>query len=362
MDIVLEVVDTFALDYAYAYLLPAGAAPYDLLNHGANGTISALASTWEYKPASTYVNFLPSAAAYMSAWPRDYIWRQFISLFLITWYVSVWPTHLILTANTPRFFGVLLYFIVATASYYLIFDHNTFTHPKFLKNQVKLEMLQANSAMPLMSLLTAVCFVAECRGYSKLYDTTADGPGLWYNILQFPLFLFFTDFFIYLIHRGLHYPGVYKALHKPHHKWIMPTPFASHAFHPLDGFAQSIPYHVFPFIFPLQKVAYVGLFVFINVWTILIHDGEFVTQSPAINGAACHTMHHLYFNYNYGQYFTLWDRVGGSYRAPNPELFSRESKMGKKEWERQVKEMERIQKEVEGEDDRTYGQDSKKKI
>ena len=222
-------------------------------------------------------------------------------------------------------------------------------------------MIQANTAMPVMSLLTAVCFVLECRGYTKLYDKTEDGPGRWYNILQFPLFLLFTDCFIYLIHRGLHHPSVYKTLHKPHHKWIMPTPFASHAFNPFDGFAQSIPYHVFPFIFPLQKLAYVALFMFINIWTILIHDGEFVTSHPAVNGAACHTIHHLYFNYNYGQFFTLWDRIGGSYRKPNMELFSKESKMGPKEWARQVKEMEKIQKEVEGEDDRSYGAEEGKK-
>ena len=50
----------------------------------------------------------------------------------------------------------------------------------------------------------------------------------------------------------------------------MPTPFASHAFHPLDGFSQSVPYHMFPFIFPLQKFASVALFAFINIWTVLI--------------------------------------------------------------------------------------------
>jgi len=103
MDIVLEVVDTFALDYAYAYLLPAGPAPYDLLSHGVNGTISALASTWEYKPASTYVNFLPSAAAYMSAWPRDYIWRQLLSLFLITWYVFCLASYLFFSSSVLLF-------------------------------------------------------------------------------------------------------------------------------------------------------------------------------------------------------------------------------------------------------------------
>lgn len=71
-------------------------------------------------------------------------------------------------------------------------------------------------------------------------------------------------------------------------------------------------------------------------------------------------MHHLYFNYNYGQFTTLWDRVGGSYRKPNDELFRRETKMGQTEWKRQAKEMETILKEVEGDDDRSYGEEAVK--
>lgn len=223
-----------------------------------------------------------------------------------------------------------------------------------------MEISQACNSMPLMSILTTPFFLAEVRGYSKLYDLTSEGPGMWYNWFQFPLFLLFTDCFVYFIHRGLHHPSVYKTLHKPHHKWIMPTPYASIAFHPVDGWMQSLPYHVFPFIFPLQKFAYLGLFFFVQVWTVFIHDGEYVANSPILNGAACHTMHHLYFNYNYGQYTTLWDRLGGSYRKPNEELFRRESKMGQKEWERQVAEMEKQVLEAEGEDDRVYGGVEKK--
>lgn len=254
-----------------------------------------------------------------------------------------------------RLFGLVVYYIFASLSYCFVFDKKTMEHPKFLKNQVYLEIKQANQALPVMALLTFPCLVAEVRGYSKLYDTSAEGPGLWYDFFQFPLFLVFTDCFIYLIHRGLHHPLVYRHLHKPHHKWIMPTPYASHAFHPIDGFAQSVPYHVFPFIFPLQKLAYVGLFVFINFWTIMIHDGEYYANNPVINGAACHSVHHFAFNYNYGQYTTFWDRIGGSYRAPDAELFEKEAKMSKKTWEKQVQVMEETLKEVEGEDDREYG-------
>lgn len=251
----------------------------------------------------------------------------------------------------------MLYGIVSTLSYHFIFDKTTFQHPKFLKNQVSMEIKQAMTSMPYMSMLTVPFFLAEVRGYSKLYDNPADEPFPFYNYIQFPFFILFTDCFVYFIHRGLHHPLVYKTLHKPHHKWIMPTPYASIAFHPVDGWLQSVPYHVFPFVFPLQKFAYLALFFFVQIWTVFIHDGEYVANSPILNGAACHTMHHLYFNYNYGQYTTLWDRLGGSYRKPNEELFRRESKMGQKEWERQVKEMESIVKDVEGDDDRSYGAD-----
>lgn len=253
-----------------------------------------------------------------------------------------------------RFFGLFTYFLFSTLSYVLIFDKKTAQHPKYLRNQVWLEIKQASGALPLMSLLTAPFFLAEVRGYGKLYEHTSDGPGRWYDIAQMPFFLFFTDMFVYMIHRGLHHPLIYKRLHKPHHKWIMPTPFASYAFHPVDGWMQSLPYHIYPMILPLQKWAYLGLFIFINFWTIMIHDGEFVSDNPVINGAACHSIHHYAFNYNYGQYFTLWDRIGGSYRCPDKAVFSKETKMSQETWKQQISVMEDIVKEVEGEDDRVY--------
>lgn len=253
-----------------------------------------------------------------------------------------------------RLFGILIYFIFASLSYWLVFDKKTMEHPKYLKNQITLEIKQTMAAMPLMSVCTAFLMLFEVRGYTKLYDLADDAPFAAYNWIQFPFFIMFTDFCIYWIHRWLHHPLIYKRLHKPHHKWIMPTPFASHAFHPLDGFAQSVPYHVFPFLFPLQKMAFVLLFVFVNFWTILIHDGEFVSDNPVINGAACHSIHHLAFNYNYGQYTTLWDRLGGSYRKPDQSMFNKQENMSKEQWEKQTKIMEQMVKQVEGEDDRSY--------
>lgn len=216
--------------------------------------------------------------------------------------------------------GAALYLFSAALSYYTLFDHRLKKHPLFLKNQIRLEMKTALSSIPLMALYTIPVFVLEVRGYSRLYMGIEGWTGWLAIAVSACAFIIFTDCFIYWIHRCLHHPLVYKNVHKTHHRWKIPTPFASHAFHPLDGFLQSCPYHIYPFLFPLHKVLYLGLFMVVNVWTVSIHDGDYRvpdTLQPFVNGAAHHTDHHLFYNYNYGQFFTLWDRIGRSYRYPS---------------------------------------------
>ncbi|KAH8100932.1 hypothetical protein BXZ70DRAFT_936610 [Cristinia sonorae] len=324
MDIVLEIFDDYALDAVWAKLVPASAfAPAASALHKAamNATShitipppSALSSTWSQLvsylphpplPDETFLEPALSTISSTSAWPRDYIVRQAISLSAIT------------------LVGIhILYFSMAYFSYKFIFNHEMMKHPRFLKNQIRLEIKSSLNSFPGMLLLTLPWFVAEVRGYSKMYDNVAD-YGWGYLIFSIALYLVFTDFGIYWIHRLEHHPSVYKWVHKPHHKWIVPTPFASHAFHPLDGYLQSLPYHIFIHVFPLHKKLYLALFTFVNFWTIFIHDSDMITGHPLesiINGPAHHTLHHLYFTVNYGQYFTFADRTYNSYRQPAKEL------------------------------------------
>merc|ERR1719199_1543257 len=133
-------------------------------------------------------------------------------------------------------------------NYIFLFDKQYMKHPKFLENQIAKEMWCACSSMPVMTMLTLPIFVGEVRGYSKLYDNI-DEYGVGYFLFSLLAFLMFNDCLIYWIHRWLHSRFFYRYIHKEHHRWLVPTPFASHAFHPLDGFSQSIPYHIFVYIF-----------------------------------------------------------------------------------------------------------------
>lgn len=239
---------------------------------------------------------------------RDAVLRQSLSLCLIT-YLGIY----------------VLYFSVATLSYYLIFDHRMKAHPRFLPNQIQQEIRLSMDSFAPVSVLTLPWFVADVRGWSKLYGSMAEGPagegpmGYLYMAASAGAFLLFTDYLIFWVHKTLHHPALYKKLHKPHHRFIIPTPFASHAFTPLDGYLNSLPYHFFVYLVPVHKYVFIGLFVIVNLWTIFIHDSDMICDSPLenyINGPSHHTLHHLHFNVNYGQYFTYADKLGGSFRAP----------------------------------------------
>lgn len=87
MDVVLELCDKFVFDQVYATLLPLQPSSNNFNAGVVNSTASDLKvfSSWKYQPATTYVSFPPNEAAYMSHWSRDNIWRQLITLYVITW-------------------------------------------------------------------------------------------------------------------------------------------------------------------------------------------------------------------------------------------------------------------------------------
>ncbi|ORX67651.1 C-5 sterol desaturase erg31 [Linderina pennispora] len=246
--------------------------------------------------------------------PRNSVMRQSISLFVFI-YAYI----------------VLFYFGTAGLS--------KEQHPKYLKGQRFLEMACASRALPQITVLTIPWILGELHGYSLVYKEW-DKYGYPYLVLSGVMFILFTDFCIYWVHRLEHHPKVYAQCHKLHHKWIVCTPFASHAFHPIDGYLQSLPYHMAVYVFPMHEYVYLMLFAFVNVWSVMIHDGEYVSNNPVVNGAAHHTVHHLYFNYNYGQFTTLFDRVFGSYRKPTAEIYDRSKRNSKSVQNKQAHEID----------------------
>jgi len=184
MDLVLSIADEYLLDKAWAFIIPASAfvSPAAEVVNISRSSLAASAFPVSQQRTSWHhhlVSLLPhpplpstcdsSFLTPFSAWPRDYIPRQLLSLSVIT------------------LIGIFfLYFIFAGLSYRYIFNHDMMNHPRFLKDQVKLEIQCSLRAFPGMTLLTLPWFQAEVRGYSKLYDNV-DDYGIAYLIFSIPL-------------------------------------------------------------------------------------------------------------------------------------------------------------------------------
>lgn len=188
---------------------------------------------------------------------------------------------------------------------------------------VRREVRHSILSLAIMTALTVPLEVGVQLGYSKVYHSVND-YSLAYLVLSPVLFLLVSDCAIYFIHRGLHHRSIYRYIHKPHHSYIHTTAFAAFAFHPLDGFLQGVSYQLFVFVFPFHSIIHLVSMACVLLWTINIHDRASF-GIPGVNGGAHHTIHHTTFKSNYGQYFTLWDRICGTHRDP----FSWETNGGK---------------------------------
>lgn len=176
MDLVLNFCDDYFFDKMWAALVPAsaflpgGGAPSLSSANGtsmapllAHGAFAKWAHVVSYLPHPPTPYTLTSTQTPVSAWPRDYLPRQALSLSLAT------------------FVGIhLMYFTFATFSYYFIFDHKMMRHPRFLKNQVRLEIETSVRAFPGMILLFMPFFIAEVRGHSKLYHNVDEYGWPWF--------------------------------------------------------------------------------------------------------------------------------------------------------------------------------------
>ncbi|ORC89145.1 putative lathosterol oxidase [Trypanosoma theileri] len=218
--------------------------------------------------------------------------------------------------------GVMLYLTFASLSTFIFFFEFEATyfprtipkdgHKAELWRQIKHEIFISVLSIPFIAVLMAPAAVLVHRGYSRMYYNVED-YGWGYLFFSVLLFFSFTDCLVYWFHRGLHHPTLYRYLHKLHHSYKYTTPFSSHAFNPCDGFGQGVPYYTFVFLFPMHHYLFILLFLAVNMWTISIHD-QVDFGGHFLNTTGHHTIHHEQFNYDYGQYFTVWDRIAGTYK------------------------------------------------
>ena len=149
-----------------------------------------------------------------------------------------------------------------------------------------------------------------------------EGGITWHKVF---LCLCFQDFYQFVAHKLEHvaHKAIYRASHKPHHRFTNPRLF--------DAFNGSVADTVCMILVPLYLTAltvpcnvwdYMTFGTLYANWLVLIHSEYHHAWDPlfafiGFGTAADHHVHHKLFVKNFGHLFMFWDKLAGSYKDPS---------------------------------------------
>ena len=157
------------------------------------------------------------------------------------------------------------------------------------------------------------------HGALKVYSTIAE-RGWPYFAISLALSIVAQDAYFYWTHRAMHHPALFRWFHRRHHRSVLPTPWTAYAFDAPEALVQALFLPLFLAAVPMHGLAILLFLVHMIVRNVLGHSGyELLPRSLAhsrawgwSNSVTHHDLHHETFRWNYGLYFTWWDRLMGT--------------------------------------------------
>jgi Delta7-sterol 5-desaturase len=225
---------------------------------------------------------------------------------------------------TLIFFLIIMgrYFLVAGIFYYVFYSKypskwstRKINHKKYKTGQFRKEVTWSCITALIFSLSGSITLILWQQGYTKVYLNWSDYP-LWWIPVSLSISLILHETYYYWVHRWMHLPKVFKIVHKVHHESNITSPWTAFSFHPFEGLLQAIflpalllflPLHLYVLVFQLTIMTLSSV---INHLDIEIYPANFYKHPIGkwLIGASHHSLHHRQFKYNYGLYFTFWDK------------------------------------------------------
>ena len=220
-------------------------------------------------------------------------------------------------------FDFLRYFLPASVAFlvFWIIGRKALKHLFIQKvfpgnSQLWKEFGYSMSTVVIFSLVGYGIYTTEKSGITLIYQRISD-YGIFYMVVSLMLAIVFHDFYFYWTHRLMHHKKLFRYIHKVHHESVNPSPWAAYSFHPWEALIQAMVLPVLVFIIPLHPLV---IFIFLGymiIRNVLGHLGFEILPKGFIRNRwlnwntaiTHHNMHHEHFNYNYGLYFSWWDRL-----------------------------------------------------
>ncbi|MCY7420601.1 MAG: sterol desaturase family protein [Chitinophagaceae bacterium] len=183
------------------------------------------------------------------------------------------------------------------------------------KKQFYGELKWSLSSSLIFSIVSTITIIFWQQGYTKVYTNALD-----YGVVYLPVSLLVSmlihETYYYFLHRWMHQPNVFKLVHKAHHASKTTSAWTAFSFHPIEGFLQAIVLPVTILVLPMHIYVLLVQLTIMTVSSVINHLEIEVYPTWFQNtflgkwiiGASHHSLHHKQVKYNFGLYFTFWDK------------------------------------------------------
>lgn len=175
-------------------------------------------------------------------------------------------------------------------------------------------------ALATSSTLFGSGWFAQMQGWTPTPEPTV------FNVVAYlVLVVILFDAWFYFGHRLLHWKPMYR-FHAEHHKSVAPTVWSNDSSGIIDTIVQHKFYFLIWFVLPIPALSMIALRVFDQISGMIGHSGFELFASRAARRpwpficTTFHDLHHSRYNYNYGNLFSVWDRVCGTEHPEYDEM------------------------------------------
>ena len=218
----------------------------------------------------------------------------------------------------------LRFFLIAGIAYYVfyIWNKKRYIHLKLNKNQpktkqIKKELLYSASTLLIYSVSFLLLIYWYQKGLTKIYFNIQTF-GYWYFWFSIIIMVIIHDAYFYWSHKLMHKWAFLFRFHKIHHYSHNPNPWSSFSFHPIEAIISLGIIPIIIFMIPVHPIALIIFSTFVTLYNVYIHLGYnvnfFFLGSLMQNTSQNHNLHHRIGKYNYGLYFSFWDRIMKTYK------------------------------------------------
>ncbi|RYZ27804.1 MAG: sterol desaturase family protein [Chitinophagaceae bacterium] len=235
------------------------------------------------------------------------------------------------------------YFLIAGLFYYVFYKWSgekwksrKINNRDYKKDQFKKEVGWSMITAFIFAVTGALMALLWQKGYTKIYEDANAYP-LWWLAVSLLIALLTHETYYYWLHRWMHHPKIFSVVHKVHHDSNITSPWTAFSFHPLEGVLQALflpalllimPMHLYVLIIHLTIMTFSSV---VNHLDIEVYPKGFHKNFLGrwLIGATHHSLHHKQFKYNYGLYFTFWDKWKKTESPIFEKLFEEKTATGK---------------------------------